>query len=1291
MRKVILTYVVVILVLHAEDSRAENYAILFSGGVDETSNWARYYNTTNWMHEVLVEEFNYLPENVYVLAADGLDTFEDRQVGNSAGSGTINSDWTDVLARGSTVQSATRANIQSTIASMGMTSRDTFLFWSFDHGDGDTDPAVFHEEALRGWGEDIAATVFPTDMAAVEAQRQAYVFAQCFSGGMLDELDMAVGRFRYGCASTNHYETSKWYPGPPPGETASGFAEAFYDGMEAYYSETHALFDYAVSHAPNCFEGQNDGTTGAARQNPWDVGDNFDLAVSSWTGTSDGDWNNTYNWANSYIPEPTRTVRIGDTRPCTVDQPNSCYSVVMLSGTELHLAAGGQLDIGGDIENNNGNIRLSDGTLNVTYQAINLGSTSKIGIGLSAEMTAGELENEGQVNVAGTLDIAGDGLNRNQMLVHGTGDMIVGGNLTVSPSAELNIEGNGSIATVELDIENDGDINITQRGTLWVWDDLNVGVSDAAAVSVNDAYLQVNHQMLVGIGADGSLGCELGEVTISNLLSIGDTANAGFEVLGTQVTAEYLVVGRGPGTYGLMLVDVGGSFNTIPTIELDGNRRIKIGAAGTGEVVHYNGNVTRADIDGDYPTIILGEDQEAVGTYKMHEGSIHAHDLKVGENGTGTFEQSGGTVTVDNFLYFGGDSSRKCAYSLNDGTLEVNSVTKGLSSHGQLEINGGTFDLTGPSINVYRLQVASLSGQNADLKLAGKYVSTDYLQIGQSGTSGRGTYEFNGGTTIAANELSIGHTGDGLMTQIAGATEASNLFIGHGTDAEGTYDLNDGTLDVTNTISVGQYGIGRFNVNGPTVVVNTQDLAIGHYIPGSVLELAAGEIYATGTLELGTLSSSAGTLRQHKGKISSGETIVGHQGEGTVEQFGGLHEVAATLTVGKAGDGNYYLRDGKLETDCTVVGESATGYFLQELGIHHATGDMYLGYGGGGDGTYEMTGGFLTVEGNMFIGYTGDSGLLSIAAAEINDAGGLGNLHIESTGQLTGHGVVNKPIQNLGTLQATGGVLTLLQTYGGTGAIDIASGATLQFADNCLVDTDPNNDGVLSVKAGITQLLGQIPSTSSGDVVVKLGGTLQFARSINAGDLVCSGLVEQSGGTASLAATLKVGGEYRMDDPAARLSVPTARIEGLFDQQSGFHQSDTVYIGESGGKAVYEVGDARLSTDTLHLGLLHDGTEAPGELNLSDAKSVVVVSDSYTLYSQGVLSAVPGAHFIFTGSSFSNYSTNPNNARGFNDLTVIFEGGNGHIDPFDVAADTRIHAGDLEGIDVAVAALEYHG
>ena len=66
-----------VLLAVSSTSLAENYAVFFAGGYDRDSNWEVYYEDILRHYKHVVNRWNYRPENVCVIFADGTNPYAD--------------------------------------------------------------------------------------------------------------------------------------------------------------------------------------------------------------------------------------------------------------------------------------------------------------------------------------------------------------------------------------------------------------------------------------------------------------------------------------------------------------------------------------------------------------------------------------------------------------------------------------------------------------------------------------------------------------------------------------------------------------------------------------------------------------------------------------------------------------------------------------------------------------------------------------------------------------------------------------------------------------------------------------------------------------------------------------------------------------------------------------------------------------------------------------------------------------------------------------------------------------
>ena len=241
-----------------------NYALLFSGGGDPGSNHLRYYENIRDLYQTITTQYDVPADNVYLLYADGLGSAVDRSDG-------ANSDMS--FAAEAHVLAATRENLDAVLLELTtlVTSQDHFLFWSFDHGGGIEDrPEIQGEEILVAWPREVWDDILASWLQPIQAAHSTYVMAQCFSGGMLDNLEPLESQ-AFGCAATNHYEPS-W---------SDGFARAFRDALADGYGTTRQAYRYAYLNDPFATDGEGpQGDYDLFVEHPWCTGDDFRIFIA---------------------------------------------------------------------------------------------------------------------------------------------------------------------------------------------------------------------------------------------------------------------------------------------------------------------------------------------------------------------------------------------------------------------------------------------------------------------------------------------------------------------------------------------------------------------------------------------------------------------------------------------------------------------------------------------------------------------------------------------------------------------------------------------------------------------------------------------------------------------------------------------------------------------------------------------------------------------------------------------------------------------------------------------------
>ncbi len=576
---------------------------------------------------------------------------------------------------------------------------------------------------------------------------------------------------------------------------------------------------------------------------------------------------------------------------------------------------------------------------------------------------------------------------------------------------------------------------------------------------------------------------------------------------------------------------------------------------------------------------------------------------KIGDAGSGTFIQNGGTNTrtarMGGYLYLGYQSGSSGTYVLNGGRLSGGMEYVGYNGNGSFTQNGGENE-------------------------GGIYVGT---------RGGSGSYTLNngsiyGGVTVGAYP---GSRGTGIFTQNGGIVNAG-ITLGFSEGGMGTYVLNEGTVATPmpdpceggcgggygsgSSISVGEAGTGLFIQNGGTV--STVNLILGDM----------GGVYAPD-------SKASGTYKLAGGSLSAGYERIAGWGDGTFIQSAGINSAGRVTINGKPmgddtyseGKGTYILSGGEFSSQYLEIhGE------LTQTGGVNITGAMTLGH----DmrpiswsrpiyytGLYNLSGGSLTADSitliNAVFTQTGGinwSGAMNVGQGEKYPLS-FGRYDLKGGTLVTDSILLNKN----GIFNQTGGTLSAVNftQQGGEVQGSLENRGTFNYTSGTF-NGRLLNYGVLNLEADFTAANG-LANYSSTPVVIEAGRTVtlsgqgldnQWAIFVN-GALTGNGaLLNNTSGFLGGSGTIS-GNFVNSGMVSAGNSVGTLNITG------GFTQTSTGTFGA-------EIGSATS----------YDKVNVNGTATL-DGKLRAVFTECYFPEANRLLSGVLTA----TGGITGTFSVNP--------------------------------------------------
>jgi hypothetical protein len=820
------------------------------------------------------------------------------------------------------------------------------------------------------------------------------------------------------------------------------------------------------------------------------------------------------------------------------------------------LAAGTREYVGYD---GTGNFNQSGGT---NY----IGGPAELDLGVSAgsigtyTLSGGTLSVDGNAYVGGSSSGPG-----------GTGVLTVSGNGTLNvgtltayntPGSAINLSG-GTLSV--------GTLNLSGNLSLFNWSSgtLSLGFSPSNGLVVDTVAAPNNMGSSFTLGTGQTLSAYTEYVGLSgngtftqsggtNEGPLSDTQNLDLEI-GAQLgsTGTYILSGgllqtsnedvgyNGNGTFiqsGGEHTNNNGSFgivigaNSTGTYILSGgtlSSYVSLGEGGSGTFTQNGGTfLAKGGFDvGSYPG--------ATGTYILTAGDLDAQVgfgaiECVGDGGSGTLIQSGGTNTIEpdpseSLLIVGDQTGSTGTYELEGGILNIQGSAyisgdpyNGAGGSGTLTVSGGqatmqllyvyntpgtTVNLSGGTLSVGTL---NLSGNSSLLNWTGGTLSitgSNGLVIDTVATPNAGSNFSVGPNDVlnVANNEYVGYTGNGTLSQSGGSNSASELFLGFSAGSEGAYSLSGtGSLSTTSGEIVGDQGSGTFvqsaGINtltgGPALILGSAHGANGQY----------------------TLSGT--------GIITANTELIGYVGDGTFIQSGGSNNVNGLALAIASGSNGVYSLSGTgslavIHDGYETIGYGGIGTFTQTGGTNSMTGahgslSLYVGDTGGSVGTYFLSGSGLLSASSESIGYQG--------TGTFNQTGGSNTVSVglyvgdnvasaNGTYSLSGSGVLSAKVEYVGN-EGSG---TFNQS-GGTNTV----GPRVNVDGNLLVGYAVGSTGSYTLSAGSLSAASEYIGNGGSGIFNQSGGTNTIVSSgygLVLGYGVGSGTYSISGGTLSLEAT----------------------------------------------------------------------------------------------------------------------------------------------------------------------------
>lgn len=463
---------------------------------------------------------------------------------------------------------------------------------------------------------------------------------------------------------------------------------------------------------------------------------------------------------------------------------------------------------------------LGPGTFNQTGGSFVVsGSTAQLAIGSNSANGAYVLS--GSASLTTPQTVVSNGANTSTFTqsgtsTHTTGSLIIGNHsfLGVPSVGTYNLDG-GTLTTGQIGTYTNGDATSTfnfNSGTLRASTSDSPGTSTffsglttanvrngGAIIDTNGFNVTIAQGLLhSGIAGDNATDGGLIKSGAGTLTLTGVNTYTG----GTSVNAGTLAVPAGS------LTNTGNVYvNPNSTLALSGSGNIAVNAL----------------------AVSGGTFNQSGGTF----GSANTGIVAIGYGGTGTANQTGGTLKGNSLIIGYGGTTTASTYNLSGANSQilVNSVLVGFGSDGTFVQSDGSVTSTGLNASDMTFVLGNFAGVT-------------------------GTYMMSGGS-LSTGIANVGYKGSGLFSQSGGhfTTNGYPLSVGGATAESGGYALSAGTLETGSTAIVGGSGSSYFTQSGGTHLTGAVTI-------GSAGTGAAG-VYNLdgGTLQASSITGGTGTSR----------------------------------------------------------------------------------------------------------------------------------------------------------------------------------------------------------------------------------------------------------------------------------------------------------------------------------------------------------------------------------------------------------------------------------------------
>ena len=823
------------------------------------------------------------------------------------------------------------------------------------------------------------------------------------------------------------------------------------------------------------------------------------MASVTWTATTNGTWSNGANWSPSTGPQPGDDVSINGTSgllgvtynagSLAIDSLTTANTLLDVTAGTLHVTNGYAL--GGTLVQSAGLLQLDAGAF---------GNTIAGSIALSGGMLALEggafLQGGTLTQTGGTLSIIRGALTDTDASSTLSG-LVTGGGQLVLDGANTFLNSGFVLATASTHVENatvyfNENLTYANAFTLSQGGTLNLGTSTLTLSGLSDLEGVVSNSVLNLSGhghfnqltlENGATASLTGTYSQTGGINLGQVGTGGLKIAAGGVLREVNnsditnTFGGGTLTNAGLLIKTAGNGVT-------GATRIFSAVNNTGTINSSIGTIAFFGPSNGY-TSTLGGTITGAGTVAFDAGnfliastgattalSLTAAHTVLSQSAAitltssalsyaGDFAQTGGTLIVGvpgpaggSTLTLSGLAALDSGLLKGTGTVLCSGAVHlgaGMSLEGNLSFRFGTDTSTAQTVS-----------QTGTIQLGAELDAITLARVGASET-----WALEGTASILGTNGTITNTTGGLFEKASGGgtSVVQNDFINAGTltAATGVLSLSGGgtlgglvnggaALDISGGNLV--FGAASYrNDAGSLVTSNSLSLTVGELIlDGGQIQLQQNLAYGGGwSQEAGTLAIGPGNTLTLNGITSLASGAI--EGPGAIVVNG-----AATLNQGPYLPQQLGLLQG---AQLTVNGNTEQGGTLALTGGSGAP-TLTIGHAG----TY-------TLDQGASIGSPGSSvvGTVNVAGTLATSSAGTSN--------------VVAFVNDTGTIKILNGDLIFTGTLGGTGALTIANGGTLELDTSNTITTAISfgaGGGVLSLD-NPNEFQSIIGSFASGDAI----------------------------------------------------------------------------------------------------------------------------------------------------------------------------------------------------------------